>query len=148
MSLLSDERKVQQFIENGDPCPAELIISHYLKCKRHGTQVPPKIDAYIDAALSKIVRERNQGINPKLNDIFGLKSISGNKKSKLHNMNRILLVGFEMEDLMGEGESYEDAAEIVAEKISRGESTVKNIYSEYLKISHSLDVFDTEGYED
>jgi hypothetical protein len=148
MSFLSDERKVRRFIENDEPCPTELILGYYLKCKRHGTQVPEKIEAFIDAILKKIVQDRNHGYNPNFNDIFGFKNIVGGEMSKLAIENRALLVGIDIETLKDEGKLHKEAIEIVPKKRGLGVEVVKKAYTEYKKINHSLDGLDTEGCED
>jgi hypothetical protein len=144
MSLLSDEQKVHRFIKNNEPCPTEFIIAYYLKCKRNDTQIPQEIDIFIDAILEKIFQDRNHGYNPDFNKIFGFKNIVGRKKSELAKENRILLIGFGIEVLMEGGETYEKAAELVADKMGLGAALVKQEYTKYKKIPHTLDGLDTE----
>jgi hypothetical protein len=143
MRLLTDERKVTKFIQDGTPCPTLLIIEHYLKCKEDGAEIPTRVDEFITDFLSKIMESVNQGINPTFDNIFITESKKGRKSKRfITKLNETIRIGVMMEILMegpkenqkNKGLTYEMALLKVADAFGISDDKVRKTFTEYNKL--------------
>jgi hypothetical protein len=134
MRLMKDQLKVRKFIDHNEPCPGELILEYYLKCKRDCEVVPDKIAKYIENCLTTILQVRNQGNTPIYNDIFGFAPFKrgGNSKREVTRQNEMFRLGSEVEDFLENGK-YEDAVNEVSKEHGVSVETVKQAYTDYRK---------------
>lgn len=142
MSHLSDTRKVTKFINDGTPCPTALIIEYYLNCKQDGEAIPARVDEFIVSCLKNIIKDVNQGLKPRYDDIFGIYFSKGRKTKRLASkLREATQVGIMLESLMEDsaenqekGMTYESALTVVADKFGITVDAVRKMYTEYKKL--------------
>jgi len=142
MSHLSDTRKVTKFISDGTPCPTALIIEYYLNCKQDGEEIPARIDEFITTCFKNILKDVNQGLKPRYDDIFGIHFPKGRKSKRLATrLREATQIGIMLESLMNDpaenqedGMTYESALTEVADKFGITVDAVRKMYTEYNKL--------------
>jgi len=138
MRKLNDDRKVRKYIDEDAPCPSNLLLAYYVRCKKDEIKVPDKIDAFVTKCIEKMLKAYNEGIKPDYDDILGLKFSHGrNEIKESAKFTEMMQIGLAIENSM-ENEKlkknkYELAVKKIADKMGFSEDKVKKLYTIYKK---------------